>query len=376
MKLPPIYTINLDRDAERWQRMEQIARTAGIPNMQRFSAINGKNMVDSQFRASTTWLGRQLQPVGVLGCALSHIALWKKIIEDDIPSAIILEDDVELVPNFRDKLEFNLQQLSRTFPALQLLRASTDTPPPSTHTATPTTTPISARDTGAVDVILLGGMGRVHPQGQDSLVSRLFSWYMGGRQTLFHHSATVYRPVRPAGTHAYLVTQQGARKLLQACPKARFHIDIDAWGQASVDVLMFNPMLAYQSFASSTLVDHSNRGTHRNSLLGQLLHAEVGALLPPTVADPFTRQPWRHALAEPLLQLPAASAMTPWRRSGGGEGRVLRTDQCLAMCCAGGLLAMTCHFLRFHWLTTMLLRGTVGFAVLIRVLIGLLLHST
>ena len=191
MKLPPIYTINLDRDAERWQRMEQIARTAGIPNMQRFSAINGKNMVDSQFRASTTWLGRQLQPVGVLGCALSHIALWKKIIEDDIPSAIILEDDVELVPNFRDKLEFNLQQLSRTFPALQLLRASTDTPPPSTHTATPTTTPISARDTGAVDVILLGGMGRVHPQGQDSLVSRLFSWYMGGRQTLFHHSATV-----------------------------------------------------------------------------------------------------------------------------------------------------------------------------------------
>lgn len=360
MKLPPIYVINLDRDVERWQRMQQVTRAADLPNVQRFSAINGKDMENDKFKEGTTWLGRQLQPVGVLGCAMSHMALWKKIVADKVPWAIILEDDVELVPNFREKLEHNLKQLLHNAPTLSRL------PPSDKHAQT------------TIDVVLLGALGRVHPLGRDSLGSRLFSRLLGGCQTPLLTATpgaaggSVSRPMRPAGTHAYLVSRRGAQKLLQACPKARFHIDIDAWGQEGVDVLMFNPMLAYQSFDSSTLIDQSpGDALKRNSLLRHLLRAEVGAALPSSWRDPFTRQPWRHALAEPLLQLPAVSSL--W--GVGGRGLVLRTDQCMAATSAGLVLAAISHLLRRPWLRTMLLKGALAFAALIRVLIALLLHS-
>ena len=57
------------------------------------------------------------------------------------------------------------------------------------------------------------------------------------------------------GTHAYMISQAGARKLLQLCPKAVFHVDLDAWRHPSLVIRMFNPMLAYQTFEHSTLAD-------------------------------------------------------------------------------------------------------------------------
>ena len=39
---------------------------------------------------------------GALGCACSHIYIWKKIIDENIPRAIILEDDFLLIDNFND----------------------------------------------------------------------------------------------------------------------------------------------------------------------------------------------------------------------------------------------------------------------------------
>ena len=352
MKLPPIYTINLDRDVERWHRMKHIMKSAGLlSSVKRFSAIDGKNLNSDQFDEGTTWLARKLQPIGVLGCALSHISLWRKIVDENIPFAIILEDDVELVPNFREVLEKNIQHVFQLYPSLQLCSA---------EIANANDASVSQVQ-DVFDVILLGGLGRVHPSGQDSLASRLFSRYVGGRQSLSRKSELLYRPIRPAGTHAYMVSRQGAEKLIKACPKARFHIDIDAWGQPSVDVMMFDPMLAYQSFETSTLLNQSTLDMN-SKILPELLRGQVSCLLPNTARDPFTRQTWKHALSEPLLQF-------------GKHGPVLRNDQYIAICSVGMLLAASFKRSNSTTISKAIVQGTAGFAVLVKVLITLLLSS-
>lgn len=367
MRLPPIYAINLDRDAQRWQRLKQATRAAGLTEVERFPAINVRELKPTELRACTTWLGRQLQPPGVLGCALSHMALWRRMVAEDIPVAIILEDDVELVPGFREKLEKNLQQLGEIYPNIQL--HSVNSPPLSiSDTIQPQGSAQSGLD--SFDVILLGGMGRVHPEGLDSAAARFFSLCAGGCQAPLRKNSLLHRPMRPAGTHAYLLTKRGAEKLLQACPKARYHIDIDAWGQASVDVLMFDPMLAYQSFDSSTLLETSPAGgggdsTNSRGLLRHLLSqaAQVSPLLPAWARDPHTRQPWRHALAEPLLQL-------------GSRGPVLRNAQVLALSGGGLLLAAASALMGQRRAGGALLWGTASFVVLVKLLVELLLRST
>jgi len=51
------------------------------------------------------------------------------------------------------------------------------------------------------------------------------------------------------------VSRQGALKLLALCPKATFHVDIDAWRHRSLVLRMFTPMLVYQTFDDTSLTD-------------------------------------------------------------------------------------------------------------------------
>lgn len=50
-------------------------------------------------RKHPTWLTR-----GAIGCALSHLDIYKKMIQEEIPIALILEDDMVLPPDFKTHL--------------------------------------------------------------------------------------------------------------------------------------------------------------------------------------------------------------------------------------------------------------------------------
>ena len=104
-----------------------------------------------------------------------------------------------------------------------------------------------------------------------------------------------------SGTHAYMISQAGARKLLQLCPKAVFHVDLDAWRHPSLVIRMFNPMLAYQTFEHSTLADM--RDKRKGKLVQRIRSHESIKRLEEWAVDPVTLQPWTHVFDEPLLQL-------------------------------------------------------------------------
>ena len=194
-KFPPMFVLNLDRAPDRWKYMLTVLDEQGL-SAERLPAVDGKNLTDAEMRTQSTQLAAFLQPRGVIGCYLSHKRFWQLVVDRNLPEAIIFEDDVRLVDDFKGRLGDFLRRLQ-------------------------------AEGSKPYDVLLLGAIGRVHPEGKDNIGSRFFSSYIGGKRRLEMVSEFVYKPRRPAGTHAYMVSNSGARRLLGLCPKATFHVDLD-----------------------------------------------------------------------------------------------------------------------------------------------------
>jgi hypothetical protein len=71
--------INMDRNPERLAKMMQWSRKLGIP-MRRFPAVVGTKSVGNLSKSQ-------------YGCAMSHITLWKRIVDQQLPYLWIMEDD-------------------------------------------------------------------------------------------------------------------------------------------------------------------------------------------------------------------------------------------------------------------------------------------
>lgn len=98
------YLVNLDKNPDRLAFMDGQLRRLGI-EYERIPAIYGKALTTSErkthlasFRARLT-KGAPLSD-GELGCALSHIAVYCKMISTGCPVALVLEDDVLLSSDF------------------------------------------------------------------------------------------------------------------------------------------------------------------------------------------------------------------------------------------------------------------------------------
>lgn len=110
------YVINLDRRPERWTAVLSQPDAKRIPHLERYSAVDGKNInVDTDSRISTVaryniknFTRRShdmLDSIGGVGCALSHIGLWSKLVDSDQNVFLILEDDVLLPKGTWERVE-------------------------------------------------------------------------------------------------------------------------------------------------------------------------------------------------------------------------------------------------------------------------------
>ena len=98
-----IFVINLPEDHERREAIEQQLNGLGL-DYEIFPAVRGKALAEAERAASydEVWHrrneGRDATP-GELGCALSHIGIYRLIQERGISHALVLEDDAWLNPN-------------------------------------------------------------------------------------------------------------------------------------------------------------------------------------------------------------------------------------------------------------------------------------
>ncbi len=93
--------VNLDRDKNRWRFISEGLSRYGFA-YERFPAVDGKAISEVELKkcycpAKAKRLSHLLT-AGELGCALSHIKIYQKIVREKIPLCLILEDDAEILP--------------------------------------------------------------------------------------------------------------------------------------------------------------------------------------------------------------------------------------------------------------------------------------
>lgn len=218
----PIWVVNLDQSTDRWRDCEEELAKQCL-SASRFPATFGAAMTDGDLRDSCTWAARYFCTAGMIGCFVSHSRIWHRVADEGCGSAVVvLEDDFVLYPDFSRKLQVLLDELPAHW-----------------------------------DVCLLGAVGCIAPD-REPLAMKLYELIAGGGRPSPGRtrsiSQNIFIPFRPAGTHAYVVSQEGARKLCRLCPKVRYHVDLTAWSLQELNLYAAKDLLATQRFGDDTTV--------------------------------------------------------------------------------------------------------------------------
>lgn len=101
----PIKIINLKRRNDRKEKIEKILNKNKITSYEFIEGIDG-NKIKPTINLKYLFEGNDFgNRKGVIGCALSHLNLWKKLINDNENDYyLILEDDIEVCNNFKKKI--------------------------------------------------------------------------------------------------------------------------------------------------------------------------------------------------------------------------------------------------------------------------------
>lgn len=193
----PIVFINLDKDTQRRERMQEQLARLGLQG-QRLPAVWWRDLPAQQ---QAQWYSPQRNRAqyykalvdGEKGCYASHIVAWQQLLASDAPALVVLEDDVLLQDDFAHVVQAVM--------------------------ALPT----------AWDMVKL--MGRAQRE-------KVRSW----RALTAQHRLIQYRRV-PSFTAGYIVSRAGAQKLLQSRVPFGRPIDIDLrfWWENQVHILGIQP---------------------------------------------------------------------------------------------------------------------------------------
>ncbi len=102
--MPPTWVINLKRSPERRRYITAHLHELGLP-FELIEAVDGWSLTPQQLAAAysaeraITYMRRELAP-GEVGCSLSHLKLYRRMVDENIDEALILEDDVIIHPDF------------------------------------------------------------------------------------------------------------------------------------------------------------------------------------------------------------------------------------------------------------------------------------
>lgn len=110
-----VYYINLDRRPDRNQKfINDIKDTIFKDNYQRFSAVDGKQIAKNNVYFNRYHRFDLQHKSGWIGCAESHIALWKICVEKN-RHMLIFEDDPVFKPGYNKNMKIALTHLPKEY---------------------------------------------------------------------------------------------------------------------------------------------------------------------------------------------------------------------------------------------------------------------
>ena len=240
--------INLERSVDRRTDMDRQLRDLGA-DYEIWPAIDGRALDESVYmqRGGARGLFR-----GEVGCYLSHLSLWKKIRDEQIPLALILEDDARIDSD-----------------ALDVVRDA-------------------SRYTDRFDVLRLSAL--------EKQVGAPLSNLAGGRQLII--------PMKnPSGLAGYVLTSEGAAKLVSQAEVVRIPIDtvVDRCWTRGVRMVMVNPApIHHAEGVTSTITEVKRHGlrTYQSSWCGRISRSVKKRLYRYSMKDQWHQQDTRKDITE------------------------------------------------------------------------------
>jgi GR25 family glycosyltransferase involved in LPS biosynthesis len=105
---PPAYktvVINLKRRSDRKVMMESRLQAQNITEYEFMDAVDGSQLLPTAYIQQLFHGNNFNYRKGVIGCAMSHLALWQRLMHDtSCDMYVVMEDDAELVDDFELKL--------------------------------------------------------------------------------------------------------------------------------------------------------------------------------------------------------------------------------------------------------------------------------
>jgi len=105
----PKFVINLKRRADRLERFQKSVNLQDIITVYGFDGKNPGS--ESDFEKNVFNILPNNLMVGEKGCFISHLRIYQKIVQENIPYAIIFEDDAIFCEDFENKLERIIQNI-------------------------------------------------------------------------------------------------------------------------------------------------------------------------------------------------------------------------------------------------------------------------
>jgi GR25 family glycosyltransferase involved in LPS biosynthesis len=180
-----IFCINLERDKDKWAKIQKDYNNKFKTNnfeLVRFNAVNGRELTPEQLDKVFTKDIINHDNKGLFGAALSHIEIWTDIVGNGYPYGIIIEDDVVFDDDAETKLLETLNKL-----------------PPKNF-----------------DILFLNCGGLCGPQCRS---------IRNDKQYCKAINEDVDIPKYSFGGYAYIITFEGAKKMLERCFLVSRHID-------------------------------------------------------------------------------------------------------------------------------------------------------
>lgn len=117
----PIFLINLDRDPDRLEHMRIAIRHLDM-TFERIPAVLGLEMPDwlkPYFLNDAGEIASTLRR-GEVGCYASHLVVARRMVDANIPMALVLEDDLEFTPGFGGVMTAALRHLPEGWDIVRL----------------------------------------------------------------------------------------------------------------------------------------------------------------------------------------------------------------------------------------------------------------
>ena len=156
-----VFVISLDRATERREYMRNLVADLGL-NATIISAVDGKNLRPEQRARYKSDRARKVYGCEMsdneIGCYLSHLSIYSKMVEHRIDAALILEDDISCVRNLKSVVEDVLKLPESSWQVVRLQSSKRVVSHPSdARSAGERLTQVGERDIFRLKTSVLGG---------------------------------------------------------------------------------------------------------------------------------------------------------------------------------------------------------------------------